>query len=231
VAAAAVAEWREELLELAGAAGSTVRFFKRGPITVVRTGLDVRDALITDTEDKLQVGYEARALRPWEEFDESILRWSLRAVVGPGGAGTFGGVMIAINGSGANFVAADPVPRGSLIVIDEVNNLTANAVQLMIGAASTSLTSAVPADFTDARWGPKTAIPPVRAVSGTPAAITGDEIDAVLNPQRYQKEGFFIGITEQVAEPLGGDQCLTIFSNTANVQFNVRVKGRIVLPR
>lgn len=182
-----------------------MRFFKRGPITVVKTGLDVRDSLITDTDEKLQVGYEARAIRPWEEFDEGIIRWTIRAFVAAS-IGNFGGIQLTVNGSGPNFTAADAVPRGSLFLVDEVKNTSVNPVRLHIGALTTGLISAVPADYTDARWGPRQAIPPVRAVSGVVAAVSGEEINYVSSTERWQREGLFIAIAQQIGEPLGTDQ-------------------------
>lgn len=207
-----------------------MRFFKRGPVEVIRKLYDIRDTLPTDVDIQLTASAEVRALRPWEEFDEGIIRWQLRAFVAAAGA-LFGGIQIAINGSGPNFTTADAVPRGSLLIIDEIKNAAANAIRLYIGANSTGLISSTPADYTDARWGPRTAIPPVLAVSGTNGAISGDEINYVGAGERWQKAGLFVAITQQAATPLSGDQTLTIFTNAVNQDLDSRISGRIVLPR
>ena len=211
---------------------STSRFFKRGPLDVVRGLLDVREALPTEMIREVQLSAEIRALRVFEEFAEGIIRW---AIIGNQGAvaAQNSGLMICLNGAGNNFPPASgvAVPPGTIFTIDEVKNFSAGAVRLMIGASTGGLISAVPADYTDARWGPSTGVPPIRAVQGTQGGISGQEIDGVASNERLQRDGIFIGIAEQVAEPLGGNQTLTLFNVAVNQAQDIRVQGRIILPR
>lgn len=207
-----------------------MRFFNKSPLEVARRFFDIRDRLATDVDDNVQLGFELRAVRPWEEFPGAIIRWSL-TLARAADAANFGGLQITVNGSPPNFTAADPVPPGTLLSIDEILNLGANAVRLMIGAAATGLISAVPADYVDARWGPRQAIPPIRAVQGVAGARTGDDIGAVLSLQRYQYEGLFIAESLKAAEPLASDHTLTIWTNAINQAMDLYVRGRIILPR
>jgi len=211
---------------------TTSRFFKRGPLDVVRGLLDVREQLPTEMVREIQLSAEIRALRVWEEFSEGIIRWSILGNQGAVAAQN-SGLMIAVNGAGPNFptAAGVAVPPGTLFTIDEVKNFSAGAVRICIGSSAGGLISAVPADYTDARWGPSTGVPPIRAVQGTQGGISGQEIDGVISNERLQRQGIFIGIAEQVAEPLGGNQTVTFFNVAVNQAQDIRVQGRIILPR
>lgn len=183
--------------------------------------------LPTELTDTIQLVHEMRAIRPWEEFDEKIIRWSLLVNVVAGGAGIFSGGMITLEPITRN----GPITPGTLIQIDEVHNLTGTLLFLSIGSAAAGLISVTPADFTDARWGPQTAIPPVRAVTGGNAAISGQEIRRVIGNERLVSPGMFIGQALNVLEPLGSDQTLTIWSSIANILMTVMVQGKIMLGR
>jgi len=211
---------------------SSARFFKRGPLEVYKSLLDIRDKLPTDALLELQPSLELRAIRPWEEYLEGIIRWSIRLSIAAPGAGLNNGLMIACNGAGNNFpvAAGQAVPVGTLISIDEYICFGQN-VTCCIGSSAGGLISAVPADYCDGRWGPAAGVPPVRAVSGSQGGVSGQQIDSAVSNQRVIRPGLFIGIAEQVAEPLGGNQTLTIFTVTANTALDILVVGRIVLPR
>jgi hypothetical protein len=218
-------------LEGAGSQGNYGRFFKRGPVDVVRRLLDIRDRLPTDFVPDVALSVEMRALRSWEEFDEGIIRWCLTAFIAAV-AGNLGAVMLTVNGAGPNFTAADAVPKGTIFTVDEIMNVSAGqSIRCRIGSLQTGLISVAPADYTDARWGPGLAIPPIRAVTGSNATASGEEIEHILALQRIQRDGIFIGQAEQAAEPLGGNNTLTCWGVTANTGVDVRIFGRIILPR
>ena len=198
---------------------------------VVRKLLDVRDSMITDSEQQLGVSVEARAIRTWEEFDEGIIRWAATIIQGAV-IGEFSGAITTVNGAGDNFVAADRVPRGTVLTLDEIFNGSATSIDVRIGANVTGLVTDLAAEYTDARWGPRGALPPVRIKTGSNAVRTGDVIDLLINGTRVQRGGIFTCQALQLAEPLGNNQDVTIWGTTANLAIsNVVLQGRVILPR
>jgi hypothetical protein len=206
------------------------RFFKRGCIEVYRNLLDIRAQLPTDAQLEIQPSLELRAIRVWEEFSENIIRWSM-SVVSAAVAAQNSALMITVNGAGNNFTADVAVPPGTVFTIDEIKNFSATTLQGTIGSATAGATSAVAPDYSDGRWGSRIARPPIRAVTYSRGGIDGDVIEGLSVAERLQRAGIFIGIAQQLAEPLNTDQTFTLYGVTVNTAVDVRVQGRVILPR
>lgn len=149
---------------------------------------------------------ELRALRPWEEFDEGIIRFS-RVYTVP---------LVAAQFSALQFTLTDP--GVFVVVIDSVMVFTAGEGLLRLNAAPVVGAAAVLGP-SDQRWGPDIAGIPLQPTQGNAAAITGTSV--ALCPLNVPRE-----VTEILRV---GGQNLTIWQRTLAADLNVEVQGRIIL--
>jgi hypothetical protein len=208
-----------------------VRFFKRGPIEVVRHLLDVRDRLPTDAGDSVGISAELRAIRPWEEFDEGILRFSFR-ITQAAVAGQNGGIQLWLNGWHTTAGSYGVVPRGTLWILDELENGSVG-VRFLVNrtAAATGLINGGDlCEYGDTRWGGINPVSPLNVNTGSNAAVFGDSINEVSAGQRLSKEGIFISEATP-GDQLGNDHALTIWGDTVNVALVAILSGRVIFPR
>lgn len=106
-----------------GRLGGKVQIFRRGLPDVARRILDGRGPLPIETEQKIQIGLEARALRYWEYFDEGIYRWRHCTAITTPTAGNRKGLIIQGIGGGTN-----DVPRGTWWSVEGCRNCLAVGV-------------------------------------------------------------------------------------------------------
>lgn len=195
-------------------------------LDVVRQLLGLQQTLPTETEEKLRVTMEARAVRPWEEFDEGIIGW-WQHVLQPAVVGQFSGVFLGV-GSEAGL---SPAPRTRIVVLDSVA-VDDNAADYQIrrsegttlGAGATL--NAVP---TDSRWGGSAvALQSVFLGRGSGAALDGALVEIFGNGASALPR------TPLASLPLivhGGDApqpLILVYKATVNTALSVTLRGRLV---
>jgi len=203
-----------------------VRFFRHGTNELVKSVLDVRDNGLTDTDTKVQPVVEVRALRPWEDFDEGIVRFGSRFVVGAIAA-EFSAIAFGPPEVGGLSQAS---PKGTIICIDRIFT-RARAVGCLVPRATVvgTYTETSPiVSVRDTRWGPGGAIAPNQDlkifVGSDPvgfAAVsqTGDDFEAAT---QYDNIGIVLG---------GKDTAWVVQGTVVNTQLEISFSGRIWRPK
>jgi len=203
-----------------------VRFFKRGPIEVLRRLLDVRDQLPTNAVDTVQPVAEVRALRVWESFDEQIIEWSLRATTGVV-AGRFSGLTLSLAAPGTPAT----LPASSLLVIDWMrsnvagNTIGANVSAIPVGNAEAGTITEM---HRDSRAGllPTAQVEPLVTLNLSLAAALPNQVwQATSALQEIRIAAVIAALTTGV---LGA---FNAYGNTAATAIDVTLDGKIVIPR
>lgn len=175
--------------------------------------------LPVDIIDKIGISLEARAMRPWELYDEDVILWHRSTVIGAGGVGRFGGVSFGVGG-----ILQGELP--ALWGITRIENESANQVDVRI-------TTAVPAYANlfiggvfprDLRNGAAVETANGSVNFGDLAAVPGTIIAGTLNPGEAK-------VVELIWEVRVGAATtgISIFNGTPNVATSVGVDGFLIL--
>ncbi len=192
-------------------ADRTFQIQKQGAPQVVRRLLGIIGGTFNIGRDVVQPVCEVRSLRPWEEFDEGVIGYSVvlfRAAV----VGAF---------SGGAFSLAAGLPPGSFYTIDHVDNRSAMTVELRKGATLIGFANASP-QYTDERFTALTASPPLVVINGdspAPGGVAFDQLSTTVVKDRLRVVG----------NQLTPGTNISIVGATANTAFQAVVHGRIIL--
>ena len=210
-----------------------MKFFRS--LGVVRRLLELQQTLPTESEEKVRVVAELRALRPWELFDEGIISWITAPLCPQGAAGTQSGLRI--------WGLTRPTKRGSLWVVSDyaVEATVTQGASVRIGnEAVTDVTAAV-VRWLDGRWAGSQGTVPVplsaRCVAKVPP-LTDTTLDHWSNPANnltgeWQPLNF---ISQTMADASGvavasdspSTDVLTIWHNEINNSVRIRVRGFLI---
>lgn len=198
------------------------RQFRWGPRQVINDLLNVRDALFTRVLDEVQPTADVRALRPWEEYQEQVLRWWV-AVQVAAVAGQFSALQIG----GLDGIT---LPNGSLWTLDYYN--VTGSVNLRQGASAAGIVTQPPGPFwQDMRLGPNASPVPIVLRTGSNAASTGVLLDDIANQIARQDVGF-VSVNGAGVIPGPGvpaTENLTFWTNAVNTSMVVMLRGRIIV--
>ncbi len=202
-----------------------MRFFRRSATETLRRFLDIRDQLPTDAELIVRPSFELRALRPWEEFDEGVIRWwgfyQAVAIVGQ-----LSSVLINPRRNTVGLGALPPA--GTLITLDFAENHSAapNVVQLIAGPNNQVGPGFSAIVYQDTRHGPVASVGPVSVVVGQANAGGGivgrlNSVDTVTS--RLENIGW--------VSLVGDGDPLELRGTTLNTTVACSLRGRIIPPR
>lgn len=185
--------------------------------------LDVRENLPTDVAPEVQLAYELRALRYFEEFRENIVRWWVRVPVA-----LIAGQLSAVQIGPTLNVPADQgqqVPRDSLLLVDEIENRSGQIVNVNVAPGALVGAVFVSPRAADDRWG-QGALNQVQLASGQAAGATNVEtVDFPASNVFLSRKRI-----EWVSQyPAGGT--LEVAGSVVATAINIILRGRLVLAR
>lgn len=176
-------------------------------LLVAQRFLGLRSAPATEVDHTPHLMTELRSVRPWEEFDEGIIRFS-RVYTVPLVAAQFSALQLAVPSDPGIFI----------VILDTVLIFTAGEGLLRLNATAVVGAASVLGP-SDQRWGPDIAAIPIQPTQGNAAAITGTSI--ALCPLNVPRQ---LGL---ILRP--GGQNLTIWQRTLAADLNVEISGRLIL--
>lgn len=207
--------------------------FRYGPRQVINQLLGVRDRLFTSVRDEVQPTAEVRAVpgRPWEDYDEQVLRWwvwvNIPAVAAQVGVLQLTGLTIAGPG-------IPGVPPGSLWTIDRVRwSVGAGNIRIACQDSGAWDTPGVqpPGPFwQDQRIGPNAATVPLVLRVGADAAPGGSFVDEYPGGAQDPDLGFVGANGVGAAVPgFAAVENVNFVGAAVNVTQTVSLRGRILL--
>jgi hypothetical protein len=192
-----------------------VRIRATGLPDVVRRLFRLSETPPNELAEQIQATVEARAIRPWEDFDEGIVRWCI-TVSQPGVVAEFS--LIGLTGFNS--------PGQWLVVVDRIKSWS--------GANASIRLSGVPVVFNggvisrprllDARWGSALVDAPPIFTRGSNAAQPGTAIDATI----VQQDGVQPIIIPVGLPYPGGSNILVVSSLALNTAIDVTMQGRAI---
>lgn len=208
---------------LYGPTGQLLTQYDTGTIQVIKDLFDIRQGGASGVVPNFQPVAEARAIRPWELYAESIVAWGFR-VNAAAVAGEFSGVGIAMPPS---------APPGWLIIVTKIRSEPSGAATSFVLQSTQAANAATYAlngsnRYRDTRWGISQAVPQehVEVRAGSDAAVFGTALTNLRNPSDIW-EGFHV----LGRDPLGNNPALNIQSNVVLQTITVEVEGLVVVPR
>lgn len=196
--------------------------FRAGPSQVVRAVFDIRDTMPFGIRPDFQPVAEARAIRPWEEFDETIQRWGVDVTIAAV-AGEFGTLAVIPPDPAGGF----PLAEGTISVIDRIV-VTSNA-RLTIGTtadfAAAGLGVVASPRSLDSRWGLNQV--PLNVASGTHVAQVGTQCGVILPAIAYSD-----AVVQGTPKNTGNAAVFYfVVASTAFTAIEVGISGRLIYAR
>lgn len=204
-----------------------IRLFRFGPRQVINQLLGARDALFTEARQELQIVSEARALRPWEEFDEQVFRWWFQVTIPLVAAQQ---PVVQLNG----LDVPAQLPPGSLWTIDTAMFAAGQSVRVAVAcqdSAAWDTPGTQPAGpvWRDQRIAPSAARVPLVIRSGNDVNPGGTNVADLSGAVEWELG--FVG-ANAVGVPVPGFPAVenvNFIGNTAGGSISVTLRGRIII--